>query len=801
MKKEKSWITRRDEGDFRDFVAIIKDHEKGILLRNDIVLALDRFFSSRSRAAVKRSTVHALFSKVQEILVGTDFLTLLYRASATDYRYLKVRRDGFMVGEISGEAFLTQKERLIQERHDPHVPVLDFGPFSDFAPQIRDPASIGHGIQFLSRHLGSEIFQQPQKWNELLFRFLKLHEFRKQPLLVNGNVLTDFKAFYDQLVEVNTWLQQASPRTTQASAMRKMRKHGFEMGWGDEPKTMAANTQRLLDLLHAPNDRRFEAFVSQMPLPLLSKVVIVSPHGWFAQENALGKPDTGGQVIYILDQVRALEAQLSGDIQRAGLNVQPKVIILTRLIPQAEDTTCDMPMEKVHGTQNAWIMRVPFHDVDGQVLPHWISRFDIWPFLERFAEDAVERLKSEFQGNPDLVVGNYSDGNMVATILSRKLDVIQCNIAHALEKTKYLFSDLYWKEMEPDYHFSLQFTADLLAMNAADFIVTSTHQEITGTQDSVGQYESYRVFSLPGLYRVVNGISLTTPKFNVIPPGVDSRLYFPYFETGRRSAKKTDAWRKTLFHDTSEHGYGHLQHPEKPALFTMARLDRIKNIPGLVEAYGLSPTLQKHFNLIIAGGVTRVEASHDREEKDQIQTLYRLIHQYDLSGRIRWLPAIPKLETGEVYRVIADQRGLFVQPALFEAFGLTVLEAMASGLPAFGTCFGGPSEIIQDGVNGFLINTSQPGLMTQALESFLKATRKNRDLWEQISKGGIERVHQQYTWDNYSERLCTLTKLYGFWRFTVPENARTKSERYGDLIHHFLYHQRARAMVHTPQNV
>jgi sucrose synthase len=71
-------------------------------------------------------------------------------------------------------------------------------------------------------------------------------------------------------------------------------------------------------------------------------------------------------------------------------------------------------------------------------------------------------------------VGNYSDGNLVATLLSQSLRVTQCNIAHALEKTKYLYSALYWKENEAQYHFGCQFTADLIAMNAADFIITST---------------------------------------------------------------------------------------------------------------------------------------------------------------------------------------------------------------------------------------------------------------------------------------------------------------------------------------
>lgn len=57
---------------------------------------------------------------------------------------------------------------------------------------------------------------------------------------------------------------------------------------------------------------------------------------------------------------------------------------------------------------------------------------------------------------------------------------MQGTIAHALEKTKYEDSDVKWKELDPKYHFSCQFTADLIAMNAADFIITSTFQEIAG---------------------------------------------------------------------------------------------------------------------------------------------------------------------------------------------------------------------------------------------------------------------------------------------------------------------------------
>lgn len=37
-----------------------------------------------------------------------------------------------------------------------------------------------------------------------------------------------------------------------------------------------------------------------------------------------------------------------------------------------------------------------------------------------------------------------------------------------------------WKELDPKYHFSCQFTADTISMNATDFVIASTYQEIAG---------------------------------------------------------------------------------------------------------------------------------------------------------------------------------------------------------------------------------------------------------------------------------------------------------------------------------
>ncbi|MGM0456314.1 MAG: sucrose synthase, partial [Cyanobacteriota bacterium] len=478
------------------------------------------------------------------------------------------------------------------------------------------------------------------------------------------------------------------------------------------------------------------------------------------------------------------------------LGVHPKVIVLTRLIPNAEGTRCNERLEKIWGTDDAWILRVPFREFNPKMTQNWISRFEIWPYLETFTLDAEKEILAEFKGRPDLIVGNYSDGNIVAFLLSRRLKVTQFNVAHALEKSKYLFSNLYWQDLEQQYHFSIQFTADLIAMNAANCIISSSYQEIVGKPDSVGQYESYHCFSMPDLYHVVSGINLFSPKFNVVAPGVNETVFFPYLRQEERVPTDVERLDQLLFTDDDPaQVFGKLDDPNKRPLFSMARLDRIKNLSGLVECFGQSPELQEHYNLIFIAGKLREDESDDAEEIAEMRKLYELIERHNLQGKFRWLGVrLPKVDSGEVYRVIADHRGVFVQPALFEAFGLTILEAMISGLPTFGTQFGGPLEIIQDKINGFYINPTNLEEMAQKLVDFATKCEQNPDYWLEISNQGMERVYSTYTWNIHTSRLLSMAKTYGFWNYSSQEN-REDMLRYLESLFYLIYKPRAQAML------
>lgn len=793
-----------EKADLRQFASDLRHQESRYLLRNEILNAYTEYCANHHKPEgyYHSSNLGKLIYYTQEIIREDTSLCLIIRPKIASQEIYRLTED-LTLEQITVQELLDLRDRFVN-RFNPNegdVLELDFQPFYDYTPTIRDPKNIGKGVQFLNRYLSSKLFQDPRQWLETLFDFLRLHQCNNTQLLINDRIQSQ-QQLSDSVKKAITFVSNRPEDDLYQNFRFELQVMGFEAGWGNTASRVRETLEILDELIDSPDHQTLEAFISR--IPMIFKIVLVSPHGWFGQEGVLGRPDTGGQVVYVLDQAKSLEIQLQEDLALAGLDVlgvQPKVIILSRLIPNSDGTRCNQRLEKVHGTENAWILRVPLREFNPNMTQNWISRFEFWPYLETYALDAEKELLGEFQGRPDLIVGNYSDGNLVAFLLARRMKVTQCNIAHALEKSKYLFSNLYWQDLDEKYHFSLQFTADLIAMNAANFIISSTYQEIVGTPDSVGQYESYKCFTMPELYHVVNGVELFSPKFNVVPPGVNEVVYFPYTRTEDRIESATARLEDMLFTaDDTSYVLGHLDDPNKRPLFSMARLDRIKNLTGLAECFGKSKALQERCNLILVAGKLRVEESNDNEERDEIEKLYRIIDQYNLHGKFRWLGVrLSKGESGEIYRVIADHQGIFVQPALFEAFGLTILEAMISGIPTFATQFGGPLEIIQDKVNSFYINPTNLDETAEKILDFVVKCDQNPNYWYEISTRAMDRVFSTYTWKIHTTRLLSLARIYSFWNFTSKEN-REDLLRYLEALFYLIYKPRAQKLLEQHQS-
>lgn len=764
------------------------DTRRVFLLNSDLNDIFHSFIKTESGRELGGTPFEQAIKKAQEAIIVDPWVYMSVRHEVASWRYYRFHIHDVLFEQITVVEFLRYKELQInpQQDFDDWVLELDLEPFLREFPHLKDKRYIGRGVEFLNRYLSNRLFADSEKGGKMLMNFLRVHTYNGQQLMLNFRI-SDLDHLKEKLSEMAEFLEEQDSELEWQDVRETMQAAGFEPGWGKTVGKMRDSLELLSNILEAPEPKNLEIFLSR--IPMIFRIAIISPHGFFGQNNVLGLPDTGGQVVYILDQVRALEKEMYKRIREQGLNITPQIIVLTRQIPEAGNTTCNEALENIIGTENAKILRVPFRSRDGNVISHWISRFNIWPYLERFAREAEDRLQSELGARPDLIIGNYSDGNLAASILAHRMGVTQCNIAHALEKTKYLYSDIYWKDQDQDYHFATQFTADLIAMNTADFIITSTYQEIAGNKHEVGQYESYRSFTLPGLYRIVNGVDIFDPKFNIVSPGSDEHVYFPFFKQEDRLIELHPEIEQILFEKGFEETFGQLAEREKPPIFAMSRLDKVKNVTGLVEWYGHNEALKDAANLVIVAGHTEKKKSSDSEERQQIERMYKLIDQYELDGHIRWIGTrLDKNLSGELYRYLADMRGVFVQPALFEAFGLTVIEAMVSGLPTFATRFGGPMEIIQHNRNGFHIDPNNGKRVSAMLLNFIKKFSKDEKHWLDISHAGIKRVEEHYTWKNYAQRLMTLSRVYGFWKY-VTNLERDDIRRYLEMFYGLMYRQ------------
>ncbi|KAL0421699.1 UNVERIFIED_CONTAM: Sucrose synthase 5 [Sesamum latifolium] len=508
------------------------------------------------RAKVLEGSLGDILSSTQEAAVVPPFVAFAIRHNPGVWDYVKVDAGSLSVDIITSTDYLKFKEMIFDEKwsKDENALEIDFGAFDFRVPRVALSSSIGNGLGYISKFMTSMLGGKTESAKPLVDYLLTLDR-NGEKLMINETLNTVGK-LQEALVIAEVFIHALPKDTPYQNFEKKLKEWGFEK----------------------------EAFFSR--LPVIYDIVIFSVHGYFGQADVLGLPDTGGQVVYILDQVKALEEELLLRIKQQGLNVKPKILVVTRLIPDAKGNKCNQEMEPIVNTKHSHILRVPFNTEKG-VLGPWVSRFDIYPYLERFSQDATAKILEVMGGKPDLIIGNYTDGNLVASLVASKLGVTLGTIAHALEKTKYEDSDVKWRDLDSKYHFSCQFTADLIAMNAADFIITSTYQEIAGSKNRPGQYESHVSFTMPGLHRVVSGINVFDPKFNIASPGADQSVYFPFSEKQKRFTKFQPALEELLYskEDTEEH-IGFLADRKKPIIFSMARFDIVKNITGLTEWYG-----------------------------------------------------------------------------------------------------------------------------------------------------------------------------------------------------------------------
>jgi sucrose-phosphate synthase len=430
-------------------------------------------------------------------------------------------------------------------------------------------------------------------------------------------------------------------------------------------------------------------------------IMLISVHGLIRGENLeLGRDaDTGGQILYVVELARALAAQP---------NVARVDLLTRRIIDPKVSTDYAQPEEKLG--ENAYLIRL---DCGPR---RYLRKEVLWPHLQGFIDRALQHVRSVGRV-PDIIHSHYADAGYVGARLAGLLGVPLIHTGHSLgrEKEKQLRAKgIKQSTLEEQYNISTRIEAEEIALGTADIVVASTRQEV---EEQYAEYDNYH-----------------PTRMQVIPPGVDLSRFHPpaLYETSNGITREIGKF---------------LEKPQKPVILALSRADERKNIATLVRAYGESPHLQEMANLVVIAG-NRDEIRHmEKGQREVLTDLLLLIDKYDLYGKIAYPKQHTAADVPELYRLAAKRHGVFINPALTEPFGLTLIEAAASGLPVVATNDGGPKEILHYCANGFLIDPLDVKNIQHKLIEALSDKRR----WKRWSRNGVTGANRYYSWPGHAQ--------------------------------------------------
>jgi glycosyltransferase involved in cell wall biosynthesis len=168
-------------------------------------------------------------------------------------------------------------------------------------------------------------------------------------------------------------------------------------------------------------------------------------------------------------------------------------------------------------------------------------------------------------------------------------------------------------------------------------------------------------------------------RFTVIPTGLDIA---PYNEADGASLRAEWGW------------------VDDKVIISVGRLAEEKNWGTLLQAFALALKEQPDLRLVLVG------------DGPQAQTLHQLADELGITEHVLFAGRVP-FEQVPTYLKAAD---LFSFASVTETQGLATLEAMAAGLPVVAVAGPGTSDIVEDGVQGLLVQNDPQDLAKRMVE-------------------------------------------------------------------------------------
>lgn len=411
--------------------------------------------------------------------------------------------------------------------------------------------------------------------------------------------------------------------------------------------------------------------------------------------------------------------------------------ILTRRIidpawPEFEGETDSYP-----GHPNVRILRIPCGP------DRFLPKVELWPYLKQWTDRIAQRYTEE-GGWPDLWTGHYADGGLSAALLQEASGVPFTFTAHSLGAWKLdsLIKDFEdssdgIRALDDGYNFGARIQAERTAISRSAAVITNSSVERLEEYD----HPAYRDVADPEN----NG------RFTVVPPGVNTDIF---------SIEARSPWEEEV-QEKIECALARDILPERrglPAVIAWSRLDPKKNHLALMRAFVRRPALREKANLVmITRGLDdplRDPDAASREQQPVLEALISEIEQNGLRGCVSAFSLAGQTTLAALYRWGVEVGGAFCLPAEHEPFGMTVIEAMAVGLPVVATRNGGPREITDNGRAGLLADPYDP----EEIGGQLLRLISDGKTWQTCAERGLERATKHYNWHRTAENYLHLAR-------------------------------------------
>ncbi|KAH9760594.1 Sucrose-phosphate synthase 1 [Citrus sinensis] len=335
-------------------------------------------------------------------------------------------------------------------------------------------------------------------------------------------------------------------------------------------------------------------------------------------------------------------------------------------------------------------------------------------------------------------------------------------------------------EINTTYKIMRRIEAEELSLDASEIVITSTRQEI---EEQWRLYDGFDpVLERKLRARIKRGVSCHgrfMPRMVVIPPGIEFHHIVRHNgdvdgeverDEGSPASPDPPIWSEIMHF---------FSNPRKPMILALARPDPKKNITTLVKAFGECRPLRELANLTLIMG--------NRDDIDEMSgtnaalllSILKLIDKYDLYGQVAYPKHHKQSDVPDIYRLAAKTKGVFINPAFIEPFGLTLIEAAAYGLPIVATKNGGPVDIHRVLDNGLLVDPHDQQSIADALLKLVS----DKQLWERCRQNGLKNIHQ-FSWPehckSYLSRISSCKQRQPRWQRSDDGLDNSESDSPGD---------------------